>query len=157
MSELPSPIEVQKLLPGTNCKECGLPSCMAFAIKLLKGEKSVSQCPPLKDPKYIGKRIALKEIESRTANVTPTRLIIRGDRCTGCGNCVVACPLNVSVSQDVAGGKGPLTDEVIMGVKDGIISVLNLDICRRNESDIKSEPCRICIDACPIKGAIEFV
>ncbi|MFQ5801109.1 MAG: 4Fe-4S dicluster domain-containing protein, partial [Candidatus Hydrothermarchaeales archaeon] len=135
----------------------GLPSCMAFAVKFLKGEKRVGDCPPLMEQEYIGKRIALKEIAAEILETTPTRLVIRGDLCTGCGNCVVACPLNVSVSQDVAGGKGPLTKEVIMGVKDGTIVVLNLDICRRFEGDSQSEPCRICIDVCPIKGAIDFI
>jgi 4Fe-4S ferredoxin len=130
---------------------------MAFAVKFLKGEKRVSDCPPLMRPENIGKRIALKEIEAEIQETTPTRLVIRGDLCTGCGNCVVACPLNVSVSPDVAGGKGPLTKDVIMGVKDGSIVVLNLDICRRFEGDSQSEPCRICIDVCPIKGAIDFI
>ncbi len=152
-----SPIEVHKLLPMTNCKECGLPSCMAFAVKFLKGEKIVEDCPPIRDPKYLRQRMALNEIHSEMLKLAPTRLVIRGDLCTGCGNCVVACPLNVSVSQDVAGGKGPLTKDVIMGVEDGIIKVLNMDICRRFEGDMESQPCRICIDACPIKGAIDFI
>jgi 4Fe-4S ferredoxin len=152
-----TPIEIHKLLPNTNCKECDLPSCMAFAVKFLQGEMRASDCPPLARPENIGKRIALKEIEAGIQKTTETRLVIRGDLCTGCGNCVVACPLNVSVSQEVSGGKGPLTKEVIMNVKDGIISVLNIDICRRNESDSQSEPCRICIDVCPIKGAIDFI
>jgi 4Fe-4S ferredoxin len=130
---------------------------MAFAVRFLKGEKRPGDCPPLMGSEYIGKRIALKEIEAGMQTATPTRLVIRGDLCTGCGNCVVACPLNVSVSQDVAGGKGPLTKEVIMGVKDGSIEVLNLDICRRFEGDMETEPCRICIDVCPIKGAIDFI
>ncbi len=30
-----SPIEVYKLLPRTNCKECGEENCMAFAVKLV--------------------------------------------------------------------------------------------------------------------------
>ena len=101
----------------------------------------------------------LKEIEAEHLTTTPTNLVIRGDLCTGCGNCVVACPLNVSVSQDVSGGKGPLTEDVIMGVKDGSISILNIEICRRFEedNDVSSQPCRVCIDSCPIKDAIEFV
>lgn len=152
-----TPIEIRDLLPNTNCGECDLPSCMAFAVKFLKGEKRASDCPPFAKPEHIGKRIALKEIEADIQDTTATRLVIRGDLCTGCGNCVVACPLNVSVSQEVSGGKGPLTKDVIMNVKDGVISVLNLDICRRSESDSQSEPCRICIDVCPIKGAIDFI
>lgn len=152
-----SPIEIHKLLPRTNCKECGLPSCMAFAVKFLKGDKRVADCPPLEKTKFIQKRIKLKEIEAESLMTAPTNLVIRGDLCTGCGNCVVACPLNVSVSQDVSGGKGPLTKDVIMGVKDGSIKVLNLDICRRFEDGMDVQPCRVCLDSCPIKDAIEFV
>lgn len=42
-----SPIDVYKLLPKTNCKECGEENCMAFATKLVNREVSLEQCPPL--------------------------------------------------------------------------------------------------------------
>jgi acetyl-CoA decarbonylase/synthase complex subunit gamma len=42
-----SPIDVYKLLPKTNCKECGEDNCMAFATKIVNREVSVDQCPPL--------------------------------------------------------------------------------------------------------------
>jgi acetyl-CoA decarbonylase/synthase complex subunit gamma len=42
-----SPIDVYKLLPRTNCKECGEDNCMAFATKLVNRELTVEQCPPL--------------------------------------------------------------------------------------------------------------
>ncbi len=47
-----SPIEVYKLLPGTNCKECGETNCMAFAAKLVNREATLHECPPLLEPKY---------------------------------------------------------------------------------------------------------
>jgi acetyl-CoA decarbonylase/synthase complex subunit gamma len=42
-----SPIDVYKLLPRTNCKECGEENCMAFATKLVNREVSLELCPPL--------------------------------------------------------------------------------------------------------------
>ena len=42
-----SPIDVYKLLPKTNCKECGQENCMAFAAKLVNREVTLEQCPPL--------------------------------------------------------------------------------------------------------------
>jgi acetyl-CoA decarbonylase/synthase complex subunit gamma len=42
-----SPIDVYKLLPKTNCKECGVDNCMAFATKIVNREVQVDQCPPL--------------------------------------------------------------------------------------------------------------
>jgi acetyl-CoA decarbonylase/synthase complex subunit gamma len=42
-----SPIDVYKLLPKTNCKECGQENCMAFATKIVNREVNIDQCPPL--------------------------------------------------------------------------------------------------------------
>jgi len=47
-----SPIEVYKILPGTNCKECGENNCMAFAAKLVNREAVLQKCPPLLKPKF---------------------------------------------------------------------------------------------------------
>jgi acetyl-CoA decarbonylase/synthase complex subunit gamma len=38
-------IEIFKLLPKTNCKECGEPTCLAFAMKLAAGKAELSACP----------------------------------------------------------------------------------------------------------------
>ena len=47
-----SPIDVYKLLPRTNCAECGEPNCMAFATKVVNGEEVIESCPPLLESKY---------------------------------------------------------------------------------------------------------
>jgi ArsR family metal-binding transcriptional regulator len=43
---LPKPrvIEILKLLPMTNCKECGAPTCMVFAVQVAEGAKDISNC-----------------------------------------------------------------------------------------------------------------
>jgi len=46
-----SPIDVYKLLPRTNCKECGEENCMAFATKLVNREVRLEKCPPLLEEK----------------------------------------------------------------------------------------------------------
>lgn len=38
-------IQIYKLLPQTNCKECGEPTCLAFAMKLAAGKAEISLCP----------------------------------------------------------------------------------------------------------------
>lgn len=44
-------LQIFKMLPGgkkeaeANCKKCGFPTCMAFAMKLAKGDISVDECP----------------------------------------------------------------------------------------------------------------
>ncbi len=38
-------LEIYKLLPQTNCKECGFPTCLAFAMKLAAKQADLKQCP----------------------------------------------------------------------------------------------------------------
>ena len=38
-------LQIQKLLPKTNCKECGSNTCLAFAMKLAAKKADLSQCP----------------------------------------------------------------------------------------------------------------
>ncbi|MDH3393418.1 MAG: DUF3786 domain-containing protein [Desulfobulbaceae bacterium] len=45
MAKFTTPFEIYKLLPQSNCRQCHLPSCLAFATAVLKGEKSLSGCP----------------------------------------------------------------------------------------------------------------
>ena len=40
-----SGIQIYKLLPQTNCKECGFPTCLAFAMKLAAKQVELSTCP----------------------------------------------------------------------------------------------------------------
>ena len=47
-------IEVLKLLPKTNCRECNEPTCMVFAARVVEGVKDQTDCPPL-DPESRGK------------------------------------------------------------------------------------------------------
>jgi acetyl-CoA decarbonylase/synthase complex subunit gamma len=38
-------LQIQKLLPKTNCKECGSNTCLAFAMKLAGKKANLSECP----------------------------------------------------------------------------------------------------------------
>ncbi len=38
-------IEIFKLLPKTNCGDCGVPTCLAFAMNLAAGKADLSACP----------------------------------------------------------------------------------------------------------------
>jgi acetyl-CoA decarbonylase/synthase complex subunit gamma len=38
-------IEIFKLLPKTNCAQCGVPTCLAFAMSLAVGKAELSKCP----------------------------------------------------------------------------------------------------------------
>ena len=45
-------IQIYKLLPKTNCKECGEQGCFAFAAKLCNGEKTLEDSPSFELAKY---------------------------------------------------------------------------------------------------------
>ncbi len=44
-----SGIQIFKLLPKTNCKECGFPTCLAFAMSLAQGKTELEKCPYVTD------------------------------------------------------------------------------------------------------------
>ena len=44
-----SGLQVYKLLPKTNCKDCGFPTCLAFAMKLAAKQVELDACPHVSD------------------------------------------------------------------------------------------------------------
>jgi acetyl-CoA decarbonylase/synthase complex subunit gamma len=44
-----SGIQIYKLLPQTNCKDCGFPTCLAFAMKLAAKQADLAKCPHVSD------------------------------------------------------------------------------------------------------------
>ena len=53
-------IQIFKMLPKKNCKECGCPTCMAFAMKVAQGALEISKCPHMSED-------ALAELSEATA------------------------------------------------------------------------------------------
>lgn len=47
MKKPPTPLEIYKRLPKTNCKQCGETTCLAFAGKLLNAGKKATDCQVL--------------------------------------------------------------------------------------------------------------
>ena len=45
----PKIIDILRLLPKTNCRKCGLPTCMVFAAQAMEGGKGAGDCPELDD------------------------------------------------------------------------------------------------------------
>ena len=38
-------LDIFKLSPKKNCKECGCPTCMAFSMKVAQGAVDIAACP----------------------------------------------------------------------------------------------------------------
>ena len=53
---------VYRLLPQTNCKQCGEPTCYSFAIKLVASQKNLADCPPLSEPPHAERLAALQDL-----------------------------------------------------------------------------------------------
>ena len=47
--EPPKTIDIYKLLPKTNCKKCGEPTCFVFATKLSQGDHDIEDCVELNE------------------------------------------------------------------------------------------------------------
>jgi len=58
----PTLMAIYKLLPQTNCKQCGEPTCYTFALKLATSQRTLADCPPLAEPQYADKRSGLEAI-----------------------------------------------------------------------------------------------
>ena len=56
------PLDIFKLLPKTNCGECGNPTCMAFAAALANGKASTDDCPVLLEDTWVESRSHLSKL-----------------------------------------------------------------------------------------------
>jgi len=61
-------IEIFKLLPKTNCGECGVPTCLAFAMSLASGKAELSACP------YISEEAKVKLAEASAPPIRPVTI-----------------------------------------------------------------------------------
>lgn len=57
----PTPMALYKLLPNTNCRQCGQPTCWNFALKLAADQITLAQCPPLFEPAFAGRLAQLRD------------------------------------------------------------------------------------------------
>lgn len=62
--KLPTVYDIYKLLPGTNCKECGYSACLACAADIRNGVISLERCPLLSKPEYTQNREQIRNLYS---------------------------------------------------------------------------------------------
>jgi len=68
-------LQIHKLLPQTDCGDCGESGCFAFATLLMNGERDLDDCGPLKHTEHIDNRKVLVKV------IQPIDLdIVRDDR-----------------------------------------------------------------------------
>ncbi len=59
-------IQIYKLLPQTNCKDCGFPTCLAFAMKLAAKQAELAACPHVSET---------SKAQLESASAPPIRLV----------------------------------------------------------------------------------
>jgi len=119
---------IERLLPQTQCGDCGYNGCRPYAEALAKNETDINRCLPGKEvtvkalAKLLGKETKplYKEIaENNRANIA----LIDEKLCIGCVKCIRSCPV-----------------DAILGAPKQMHSVIN-NYCTG---------CKLCIAPCPV-------
>ncbi|MEK6673145.1 MAG: acetyl-CoA decarbonylase/synthase complex subunit gamma [Nitrospirota bacterium] len=116
-------VEIFKLLPKTNCKKCGHPTCLAFAMKLAQRQASLDACPDVsEDAKRVLGEASAPPIRAITIGTGPVavkvgeeNVLFRHEK-----KFVNPCAFGIEV-------KDTMPDEEIKGLVD---AVLNSEIDR---------------------------
>lgn len=122
-------LDIDSVLPQTQCTRCNYPSCLDYATALYNGEADINQCPPGGNI-VIGKLAQLLNKPIKDLNpdngkpiTVPQVVIIEEEDCIGCTLCIKACPV-----------------DAIIGTNKMMHTVIE-DYCTG---------CELCIPACPV-------
>lgn len=86
--------EIEALLPGSQCGQCGYPGCGPAAAALASGDAPVTLCPPggralaQALAEKLGVEVDLSGVEERPPQVA----YIHEKLCIGCTKCMKRCP-----------------------------------------------------------------
>jgi len=89
--------ELEAMLPGGQCGQCGEAGCRQAAEKMVKGDLAPNCCPP--GGKALAGSIAAflgVELADEGEDI-PVMAFINEDECSGCGRCFKACPFDAIV------------------------------------------------------------
>jgi electron transport complex protein RnfB len=91
--------EIEALMPGSNCGQCGFPGCAGAAAAISAGDATVTICPP--GGKALATALAAKlgvELDlSGVSDEGPKIASIAEEICIGCCRCIKECPTDAIV------------------------------------------------------------
>ena len=121
--------ELEEIMPGTNCGQCGYPGCRAAIEAVVGGEAPVTLCPPggAELATELAERLRIEADLGDVAARNPLVAFIFEDQCVGCTKCFKRCPT-----------------DAIVGASRQMHTVIN-DACIG---------CKACVDACPTNAII---
>jgi len=120
--------QIDKLLPQTQCGQCGYPGCKPYAAAIASGEADINQCPPGGDE---GVRTLARLLGREAKPLNPDHgvekpkvvALIREPECIGCTKCIQACPVDAIVGASKS------------------MHVVIADLCTG---------CELCVPPCPV-------
>ena len=93
--------QLEAILPGTECRQCGFDSCRSYAKAIKSGEAGVDLCPPGGES---GRARLASAIETPLDAITPVHegkvysvVVVEEPDCIGCGKCTKICPTDAIV------------------------------------------------------------
>jgi electron transport complex protein RnfB len=131
---IPLADRLDRLLPQTQCRQCGFEGCRPYAEAMAAGLAQVDRCPPGGDAGAVALARVLQSQplpydRSRGAHRTPQLALVIEADCIGCTKCIQACPV----------------DAIVGGAKH--MHVVIEPLCTG---------CELCVPACPV-DCIEMV
>ena len=93
---------LDRLLPQTQCGQCGYAGCRPYAEAMAHGEAGVDHCPPGGDAGALALSRVLEVAplpydRSRGACKPPQVAVVVEADCIGCTKCIQACPVDAIV------------------------------------------------------------
>jgi len=119
---------IDRLLPQTQCGQCGFDGCLPYARALAQGEADIDHCPPGGDSGTLALARLLgvppRPYDRSRGEYAPDRVVtIIEQDCIGCTKCIQACPVDAII------GAAKLMHTVIPALCTG---------------------CELCLPACPV-------
>jgi electron transport complex protein RnfB len=99
VKEDPLEVELQAMLPGSQCGQCGYVGCAQAAAALARGEAPVTLCPPggKATAEALAKRLGVTVDLSHQAQRVPVYAQIDEELCIGCTRCLKDCTVDAIV------------------------------------------------------------
>ena len=118
--------QANRLLPQTQCAQCGYPGCRPYATAIVEDEAPINLCPPggAATVERLAKLLGRK-VEPLAVAAPPGRhvAVVDESRCIGCLHCRNACPV-----------------DAIVGAKGYVHTII----------EAECTGCELCIAPCPV-------